>query len=328
MRERLVIGGLCLFLLGSGPLWAQTGEALDRVIAEAVIKAEKDLQDAKAMLEDARRELHLEQQKEAKDQQDIAGKQEKVKKIQDKVEASKDELENLCRRAYRMAPQEAVEKAKTTIGLLTLAGGDKEEVRLAARSLLEASSQGLIDRAQLEEDLEKRFRGFGFGIALGAVIDTGRRDRIGSAIVDANGIVRVERDNNTRANFMLESHYFFTPDWSFPFGPCTKWLDWVKQGDWGWGPFVAIQPGSNNIIDSVGAGWMVGFKRPRSSGGSAPLGVGDSFNLGIGMILDLKQRVLGDGIQANQALPTGETVLRYKETSQAGLLITFSYSFY
>ena len=94
------------------------------------------------------------------------------------------------------------------------------------------------------------------------------------------------------------------------------------------GPFIALQPGSNNIIESVGVGWMFGFKRTAVLKGTEPLPVGDSFNIGVGALLDIKQKVLGDGIRANEPLPAGETDIRYRETSQIGAVVIFSYSFY
>ncbi len=49
-----------------------------------------------------------------------------------------------------------------------------------------------------------------------------------------------------------------------------------------------------------------------------------SFNVGIGGTLDLDARALGDGIVANEPLPSRETGARTKQTTAAGLLILFS----
>lgn len=211
---------------------------------------------------------------------------------------------------------------------------DAQKKKIAEK---EATENAEATKKALDNEL---FKGFGFGVALGAVIDTGGRDRIDSARRDPNGIVRVEQDSNTRANFMLESHYFFKTTSDFPVGWLLGWLPgecwqdkftFVKAGQWGWGPFVAIQPGTANIIQAVGIGAMIGWKAPDAisipkSEGS--FRAGNSFNLGVGVMLDVKQRVLGDGIHANQPLPAGETEIRYRETSQIGALILFSYSFY
>ncbi|RWX47009.1 hypothetical protein H206_03112 [Candidatus Electrothrix aarhusensis] len=151
--------------------------------------------------------------------------------------------------------------------------------------------------------------GFNFGIALGLTMDIGSNERVESAEV-VNGIVRVTKEENDVPRIMLETHYFFTPDYE---------LLNHDQGEWGIGPFVGIQNGSNEIIEYIGAGVMLGFRRTSEST--------DSFNIGIGVVLDPSVKILGDGIEENQPLPTGETAVRYKETSQLGLLAMISYGF-
>lgn len=94
---------------------------------------------------------------------------------------------------------------------------------------------------------------------------------------------------------------------------------------WGHGPFVGIQPGSQNIIEAVAIGWMIGFRRPDPERGS--LTENSSFNLGIGFVVDPKVQVLGDGVTRNQALPVGETQVRFKDSAQYGLRIMSSFSF-
>jgi hypothetical protein len=118
---------------------------------------------------------------------------------------------------------------------------------------------------------------------------------------------------------ILESHYFFTPKSSF-FGV-------VESKDWGHGPFVAVQPGTENIIQSIGAGWMIGFKRSNIVGKDLARDRGDSFNIGFGVMANPNAHVLGDGIEKNQPLPVGETTVRLRTTTEIGYLITFSYSF-
>ena len=116
---------------------------------------------------------------------------------------------------------------------------------------------------------------------------------------------------NSPARIMLETHYFFKPESGF--------LGLVKPGAWGWGPFVAIQPGQEDIVDATAIGLMLGFRRdPMSS---------QSFNVGIGFVVDPNARVLGDGIAANKPLPGNETVIRFKEQEQGGLLFLTSFSF-
>lgn len=170
---------------------------------------------------------------------------------------------------------------------------------------------------------EDQWRNYGFGVAVTYTQDLGKHDRVKNAQV-VNGIVRVTEDNNALPRIMLETHYFFKPS-----GKLFGLFDSVKNTDqtkvWGHGPFVGIQPGSQNIIEAVAIGWMVGFRRPDPENGS--LTANSSFNLGIGFVVDPKVQVLGDGVTRNQALPVGETQVRFKDSAQYGLLIMSSFSF-
>jgi len=108
---------------------------------------------------------------------------------------------------------------------------------------------------------------------------------------------------------MLESHYLFQGDHD------------IKGKPWGWGPFVAIQPGTDETIDAIGLGMMVSFKRKSEADDSS------SWNLGVAAVVDPSVKVLGDGINENRPLPAGETQIRFKETSQWGVLVMTSFSF-
>ena len=141
--------------------------------------------------------------------------------------------------------------------------------------------------------------GFGFGIGLSFTIDTGDNSRVKSAEV-VDGIVRVTDEENGIPRLVLEGHYFFGTDDGF-----------------GHGPFVAVQPGDNEIINSAALGYMVGFKKQNSD---------DSWNLGIGIAADPNVQILGEGIKANQPLPGNEESVRYKEETQYGVMILFSTS--
>ncbi|MCW5213003.1 hypothetical protein VU04_08850 [Desulfobulbus sp. TB] len=160
--------------------------------------------------------------------------------------------------------------------------------------------------------------GFKFGVALGLTIDLGDNDRVESADV-FNGVVRVTKDNNYSPRIMLETHYFFTPPPEKVFGErVANYLE-LKQNKMGIGPFVAIQNGSDDFIEYIGAGVMLGFRRTKDST--------NSFNIGLGVVVDPSAKILGDGIVENQPLPEGEAGVRFKETSQFGLLALVSYSF-
>jgi hypothetical protein len=176
----------------------------------------------------------------------------------------------------------------------------------------------------------QNFGGLDLGIGLSFTADVGKEDRISRASV-VNGIVRTDDQDNGRARIMLETHYFFTPcTWDFLSilrNPCTVETDAEGRAfrvadpgktRWGLGPFVAVQPGSDNIIDAIALGVMVGARRPNSS---------ESFNFGVGIVLDPNTRLLGEGLEANKPLPVGESEIRYRETLQTGILVLTSFSF-
>lgn len=171
------------------------------------------------------------------------------------------------------------------------------------------------------EDPTQKFGGIEFGIGIAFSYDLGDNDRIKEAEL-VNGIVRVTDRENVRARIILESHYFFTPTGGV-FGDELFGLKNLPgknmRKEWGIGPFVALQPGTNDVIDALGAGIMVGFRRPNSET--------QSFNIGVGVLYDLNTRLLGEGLAANQPLPSGETAIRYLEEEQSGLLLLSSYSF-
>jgi hypothetical protein len=161
-----------------------------------------------------------------------------------------------------------------------------------------------------QEALEKQF-GFKFGI--GAAITTNRRSNaIKDAVVDSTGIVRVKRQDETSVGYVLEAHYFFVPDRSF--------LN-LTTGNWGIGPFVAIQGGDEQFLSGLGFGLMIGFRQPNSI-----VNTNLSWNFGIGAIYDPAVKVLGNGLVADRPLPTGDS-LRTTEVGSWGLMPMSSFNF-
>jgi hypothetical protein len=69
---------------------------------------------------------------------------------------------------------------------------------------------------------------------------------------------------------------------------------------------------------------MVGMRHPDATLKTSPT---SSWNFGIGMRIDPKAQVLGDGIFPNQPLPGGETTIRYKTEPRIGLMLLSSFSF-
>ncbi len=163
---------------------------------------------------------------------------------------------------------------------------------------------------------------FGFGVALGLSANVTGPNIVNNATIDANGIVRVNTRANTTAGFMLETHYFI---WPHP--PTDAQWQANNQTDtrsWGTGPFVAAQPGSSQIIQAVGAGWMIGFGRHK---GLTPSG----FGLGVGYESIPAAQVLGSEFVDGQPAPKGPSgtplPIRYETEDKGSVLVILSVTF-
>ena len=163
---------------------------------------------------------------------------------------------------------------------------------------------------------------FGFGVALGLSTNVTGADIVNNATIDANGIVRVNTRANTTAGFMLETHYYI---WPRP--PKEDPKTGTTPPDTrrtGVGPFVAVQPGSSQIISAVGAGLMIGFRRPA---GTKPTG----FGLGFGYESIPAAQVLGSEFVNGQKAPIGPDGLpipiRYETEDKGAALIVLSVNF-
>ena len=128
-----------------------------------------------------------------------------------------------------------------------------------------------------------------------------------------NGLVRIDSQQNDQVRPWIEVHAWFV-EW----GRAEKTDQNPKpRPQWGFGPFVAVAPGAN-FVDAVAMGAMIGRKYRTDSDSNL------SFNLAFGAALNLNQQVLGDGFNANQPPPPGETSVRYKNTSTGSFLMMFS----
>jgi hypothetical protein len=174
--------------------------------------------------------------------------------------------------------------------------------------------------------------GLGFGLGIAADFDVGGTRVVNAQLV--NNIVRVtDVTSNVDVGFVLEAHYFLR-DWSFRASPKltsdNPWPCLVICGmDMATGPFVAVEiNGGNTVatgnvagpITGYALGWMVGLHHPDSMNKTS------SWNFGVGLRVDPKTQVLGDGIVANQPLPAGETAIRYKQEPRAGIMLLSSFS--
>ena len=70
----------------------------------------------------------------------------------------------------------------------------------------------IFSSSVLSQEEGREFAGIKFGIGISLTHDTGNNDRVESASLDENGVVRVSKDQNDIARIMLETHYFFEPN--------------------------------------------------------------------------------------------------------------------
>jgi hypothetical protein len=179
--------------------------------------------------------------------------------------------------------------------------------------------------------------GLGFGIGIGADFDIGGKRVTGATVVNdgVNNIVRVtDTSGNVNVSFVLETHYFLRdfilPKQAF----CSPWF----CTELGHGPFLALEINGGSTastgslsgpITGYALGWMVGFRKVPLVIDPLNPPAGHSWNFGIGLRIDPKAVVLGDGIVANQPLPAGEPTnpIRTKTEPRAGILLVSSFSF-
>jgi len=157
---------------------------------------------------------------------------------------------------------------------------------------------------------QTNFLGVNFGLGAGYAFGRGP-GRVTASVV--NNVVRVSSDITDGPRIFLEAHYY--PE----FIPFT-----TKSGNFGWGPFATFETGAGGSTSSTGLtgfglGIMAGFKVSNTSS--------SGFNVGVGYLWEGNVQTLGDGIIANQPLPTGETQVRYKNRSVGALAVLFSYKF-
>ena len=171
-------------------------------------------------------------------------------------------------------------------------------------------------KAEAQQAANRDFLGIRFGIAFGMAATVWADDRVEEAEV-VEGIVRVNKTTNHQARVLLETHYF----WRWKDEEVPIEVDGERQvidvADIGIGPFAAIQSSGDEILEAIGMGVMVGFKRDSRS----------SFNVGGGVLLDPAVKTLADGIRANEPLPPGESAVRFQEEPRWGLLVLASFSF-
>ena len=176
--------------------------------------------------------------------------------------------------------------------------------------------------------------GLGWGIGIATNFDIGGK-RVGTAEL-TNNIVRIkDASSNVNVSFVLEAHYFLR-DYTLALGGPTSCKAggtnyvYINCTELAHGPFVAVEvgggsagtPKADGLITAFAMGWMVGLRHPASSPDNK-----SSWNFGVGLRVTPNSQIFGDGIIANQPLPLGETVIRYKNEPRYGVTLLSSFSF-
>jgi hypothetical protein len=180
--------------------------------------------------------------------------------------------------------------------------------------------------------------GLNWGLGIAADFDIGGTRVANASIV--NGLVRLnDTSSNVGVSFVLEAHYFLKDTLlrgcssAQPTRTPSGYIDY-NCTEVAWGPFVAIEvgdgsnssPASGGPITAYALGLMVGLHHPKVDPTTNKPDT-SSWNLGIGLRIDPKAQVLGDGFVANMPPPAGETVIRYKTEPKAGVMLVSSFSF-
>src|SRR6516162_7931612 len=171
--------------------------------------------------------------------------------------------------------------------------------------------------------------GLNWGIGISLSADIGRQSHVVTA-TNVGGIVRVQETQDVIVGFVLEAHYFFVEPYNWP-----RNRYWSTR--WGTGPFVAIEAGGTSSgagqgpISAYALGWMIGWKEPSGfQPDGQPIYKGNaSWNIGLGLRVDPRAKVLGDSIVANQPVPVTETgtEIRLKTSPRYGIMVLSSFSF-
>jgi len=193
-------------------------------------------------------------------------------------------------------------------GQETTSAAQKADAAAQSKEIEMATSAGLaVADYRQQKAATKDFLGVSLGVSFGVSFDAEAGDRVDEAEV-VNGIVRVKKESNARPRVLLEAHHFWPINAKDP--------DIAKMG---LGPFAAIQGSDKEVVEGFAFGLMLGLKRKPISP--------SSFNIGFGFVVDPSVKTLGDGLAANQPLPTGETQVRLKEESRVGVVLLVSFAF-
>lgn len=210
----------------------------------------------------------------------------------------------------------------------------------AARQGATRQMAEMREATQMEE-ATKDFLGLKWGLGIGVMGGFGGGTAVEKAsLVGTAEIVRVDEEGDMRPQMFLEMHVFLA---DFGGGKMETWRKYKKRKSDAWkaapgvqggvppmmqedeapirgfGPFIALQGGDDEVINALALGIMWGFRRDAKAS--------NSVNVGIGLSFDPSVQVLGHGIKEGSKLPPGETELRFKKEGQFGWALMASFTF-
>lgn len=163
-----------------------------------------------------------------------------------------------------------------------------------------------IDKGTLDKQLKSQAKfmdnDFGLGFAVSFPDD--------DIVVDAevvNGIVVVKEKRESEARVLLEFHSYI-----------DKW----STTELATGPFAALATTESDLLGGVGIGWLWSTKSSIINQDNP-----SSFSFGFGYILDNKVKTLANGFKEGEALPDGESSVRFIEKSRGSWMIFVSNNF-
>jgi len=187
-----------------------------------------------------------------------------------------------------------------------------QEAAQPAPKETKSDKQTASPSAPVQQNTDSFWKDFGVGLAVSTKL--GKERSIEEAQL-VNGIVRISSERQVVPRLMLEKHWYITQGWDTnSTTPGVPYKRRVRHGI-----FVgASLLGEKKLMDSIATGYILGF-RPEDN--SSP-----THNLGIGISVEPYARVLGDGIERDKPLPTGETSIRYKEKNRTALILFYTYT--
>lgn len=168
-----------------------------------------------------------------------------------------------------------------------------------------------------------------FGVGIGAVFGGPGGGPVTDASIGADKRVHIDKQQNAEARLILEYHVWLATEREPPMlvqavHAVFKDWDWFKKETWhtnvisGGLQFVVLTDTGNAKVDGFGGGYIMGVRKKGKED--------QSWNLGIGAVLQNDYQQLGSGFTDGQPPPAGETAIRYKDRSALRGYVMASFS--